>query len=431
MNYSHEPHGLFLMIDNKSFYASVECVARGLNPLKAMLVVMSETANTGKGLVLAASPMAKKVLGISNVDREYQVPRDPRLLIVPPRMNLYIEKNLAINQLFQEFAAPPQCWPYSIDESILDMTKSWHLFGKTPDEVALRIQKTVHDRLGLYTTVGIGQNPLQAKLALDLFAKHSPNFRGTLTYRNFCDRVWPITDLTKVWSIGQRTAKHLHHLGIHSVGELARTNPYQLRSEMGVMGQQLYALAWGIDRSQLTAVPAVKNHSWSNSQVLPRDYNNEAEITVVLREITQQVVSRMRHHHQQAACVSLWVGFSGRQASRGRSGFTHQCKIDPTDDSRTIVATVLAIFRQSWAGETIRNLAVSLGQLSPATGQQLSLFTPVARQVKRAKFDHLVDQLRDQFGTNKVFYANSLLRGGTMLERAGLVGGHNGGNSFA
>ena len=167
MNYSHEPHGLFLMIDNKSFYASVECVARGLNPLKAMLVVMSETANTGKGLVLAASPMAKKVLGISNVDREYQVPRDPRLLIVPPRMNLYIEKNLAINQLFQEFAAPPQCWPYSIDESILDMTKSWHLFGKTPGEVALRIQKTVHDRLGLYTTVGIGQNPLQAKLALD------------------------------------------------------------------------------------------------------------------------------------------------------------------------------------------------------------------------------------------------------------------------
>lgn len=101
MNYEHEPHGLFFMIDNKSFYASVECVARGLNPLKATLIVMSETANTGKGLVLAASPMAKKEFGISNVDREYQVPRDPRLLVVPPRMNLYIEKNLAINQIFQ------------------------------------------------------------------------------------------------------------------------------------------------------------------------------------------------------------------------------------------------------------------------------------------------------------------------------------------
>lgn len=431
MNYEHEPHGLFFMIDNKSFYASVECVARGLNPLRATLIVMSETANTGKGLVLAASPMAKKEFGISNVDREYQVPRDPRLLVVPPRMNLYIEKNLAINQIFHEFVAPPQCWPYSIDESILDMTRSWRLFGKTPEEVALRIQRTVRDRLGLYTTVGIGENPLQAKLALDLLAKHSRNFRGRLTYQNFCQKIWPITDLTKVWSIGKRTAKHLHRLGIYSMSDLAHTNPYQLSSAMGVMGQQLYALAWGIDRSQLNKIPLAKDHSWSNSQVLPRDYHTVDEITVVLREITQQVVSRMRHHHQLTACISLWIGFSGRQAALGRSGFAHQCKIDPTDDSRTIINTVLDIFRQSWDGETVRNIAVSLGKLCPAHGQQLSLFTPVHQQVKQYQFDHLVDHLRDRFGTNKVFYANSLMNGGTMLERAGLVGGHNGGNSFA
>ena len=92
MDYSQEPHGLFFMIDNKSFYASVESVERGLNPLESVIFVMSEADNTGSGLVLAASPMAKKLFGISNVSRQYEVPRDPRILVVPPRMNLYIRK---------------------------------------------------------------------------------------------------------------------------------------------------------------------------------------------------------------------------------------------------------------------------------------------------------------------------------------------------
>lgn len=88
------------------------------------------------------------------------------------------------------------------------------------------------------------------------------------------------------------------------------------------------------------------------------------------------------------------------------------------------------MFKQDWQGETVRNIAVSLGRLSRASGQQLSLFAPPQKQVKQYQFDQLVDQLRDKFGPTAVFYGNSLKRGGTMLERAGLVGGHNGGNSF-
>ncbi len=427
MDYSREPHGIFFMIDNKSFYASVECVARGLDPLKAALIVMSETKNTGRGLVLAASPTAKREFGISNVDRAYEVPNDPRLMVVPPRMNLYIKKNLAINNIFREFVADAQCLPYSIDESILDMTRSWRLFGQTPDEVARRIQRTVYRRLGLYVTVGIGENPVQAKLALDLLAKHSPNLRGTLTYQTFARHIWPINELTKVWSIGQRTANHLHRLGIHSMGDLARTNPYWLGSELGIIGKQLYALSWGIDRSRLDAVHPPRERSWSNSQVLPRDYNTRDEIEVVIREIGQQVTSRMRHHHEAAGEVGLWVGFSGYA---NKSGFTHHHRIPPTDDSREIVRELLLMFEQSWQGETVRNIAVNLGRLSRSTGQQLSLFSPVKHQVKQHQFDQLVDQLRDKFGPTAVFYGNSLKRGGTMLERAGLVGGHNGGNSF-
>lgn len=428
MDYLNEPHGVYFMIDNKSFYASVECVARGLDPLEAPLIVMSETKNTGKGLVLAASPTAKRKFGISNVDRAYEVPDDSELMVVPPRMNLYIKKNLAINAIFREFAAGAQCWPYSIDESIVDMTHSWRLFGNSPDEVAAKMQQTVHRRLGLYVTVGIGQNPLQAKLALDLFAKHSANLRGELDYRNFAKKVWPIDNLTKVWSIGQRTAAHLQRFGIQSVGELAMTNPYWIGEEMGVIGKQLYALSWGIDRSRLEMARSPRERSWSNSQVLPRDYNTLAEVKVVIKEIGQQVTSRMRHHHELTSEVSLSIGFSGY--IRQRHGFTRHHRIMATDDSREIVRELLLMFEQEWQGETVRNIAVSLGRLSPATGQQLSLFLPARQQIKQHRFDHLVDTLRDRFGPTAVFYGNSLQKGGTMLSRAGLVGGHNGGNSF-
>ncbi|VDG34056.1 DNA polymerase IV (plasmid) [Lactobacillus parabuchneri] [Lactiplantibacillus mudanjiangensis] len=116
-----EPHGVFFLIDNKSFYASCEALARGLNPLKVPLVVLSEAKNTNGGLILATSPEAKQLFHIkANVSRKRDLPNDPRLWVVPPRMNLYIERNLQINQIFYQFTTEKEVWPYSIDESILD-----------------------------------------------------------------------------------------------------------------------------------------------------------------------------------------------------------------------------------------------------------------------------------------------------------------------
>ena len=116
MDYSNEPSGVFLVIDNKSFYATVECIMRGLDPLTTPLVVMSEAANTGGGLVMAASPMAKKLFHISNVNRKRDIPNDERLIVVPPRMNIYIQKNLDVNHIFNQYCADEDLQPYSIDE---------------------------------------------------------------------------------------------------------------------------------------------------------------------------------------------------------------------------------------------------------------------------------------------------------------------------
>ncbi|KRM76472.1 DNA-directed DNA polymerase [Secundilactobacillus collinoides DSM 20515 = JCM 1123] len=231
-----EPHGVFFLIDNKSFYASCETVARGLNPLKVPLVVLSEAENTNGGLILATSPEAKHLFHLkANVSRKRDLPNDPRLWVVPPRMNLYIQRNLQINQIFHQFTTEKEVWPYSIDESILDMTHTWRLFGNSVREVACLIQKTVRQKLGLYTTVGIGDNPVQAKLALDLYAKHNHELIGEIHYETVPDKIWSITELTDVWGIGPRMAKRLNRLHIHNMYELAHTNPYLLKQQLGVI----------------------------------------------------------------------------------------------------------------------------------------------------------------------------------------------------
>lgn len=228
------------------------------------------------------------------MSRQRDLPDDPNLMVVPPRMNLYIQRNLQINDIFRRFVADSDLWPYSIDESVLDLTHSWRLFGKTPREVAKRIQKTVYHQLGLYTTVGIGENPVQAKIALDVYAKHQPDLIGEISYATVPEKLWSINDMTSVWSIADRTATHLKRLGITTVYELAHANPYLLDQEMGIIGQQLFALAWGIDRTTIAKRVSTKAPSIGNSQVLPRDYAIQSEIELVIKEIGEQVA---------AACV--------------------------------------------------------------------------------------------------------------------------------
>jgi len=432
LDYRQEPHGVYFLIDNKSFYASCECVERGYNPLKVPLVVMSETDNTNGGLVLATSPEAKKLYHLqANVSRQRDLPNDPQLVVVPPRMNLYIKRNLQINAIFNRFVADCDLLPYSIDESILDLTHSWHLFGDSPRAVAKRIQHTIRHELGLYTTVGIGDNPVQAKLALDLYAKHTPDLIGEIHYDTVPQLIWSVQDLTSVWSIGHRTANRLNRLGIYNMNDLAHANPYLLKQQLGLIGMQLFAVAWGIDRSQVSEQTGPKEASLGNSQVLPRDYTQLKEIETVIKEVGEQVASRLRHHHQLASNVSLSVGFAyAASPTDGRAGWTQAVRIDPTDRDPVLTQTLLRLFRQHWDGQAIRNLAVYASKLSPKQGQQLSLFTGVEQQVKADRIALVVDRVRARFGFTKLVYTSSLLPGGTAIRRASLVGGHNGGNAY-
>ncbi|KRK94126.1 Y-family DNA polymerase [Companilactobacillus futsaii] len=431
MDYRKEPHGVYFLIDNKSFYASVEATLRGLNPLKELLVVMSEADNAGSGLILATSPMAKKIFRLkANVSRQRDLPQDPRLIVVPPRMNLYIKRNLQINNIFREFAAEKDVWPYSIDESIIDMTHSWKLFGDSPKQVARLIQIKVRKELGLYTTVGIGDNPLQAKIALDIYAKHNPELIAEIHYQTVPEKIWTINEMTDVWSIAKRTKKRLNRLGIHNMYELAHTNPFYLKQELGLIGEQLFAISWGIDRTNLSDNLKPKNHSIGNSQVLPRDYFNQAEIETVIKEMGQQVASRLRHHHKQAGCISLTVTYSYSGDDSERGGFSVARNIDVTDKDWEINQTLIYMFENYWQGQPVRNLAVYSSKLVTKVAQQLDFFTPIKTQCANEDKLAVIDQIRARYGFKSIVYANSLLKGGTAINRSSLVGGHNGGNAY-
>ncbi|WP_407370597.1 Y-family DNA polymerase [Carnobacterium sp.] len=424
-NYAKERSDDIFCIDVKSFYASVECVERGLHPLKALLVVMSNADKPG-GIVLAASPMAKKVLGIRNVTRKWEIPYHPNLVIVPPRMSYYIEKNTEINDIFRKYVSDEDLHIYSIDESFISVRGSLKLFKKkSAYGLARMIQYHIFKKTGLYVTIGIGDNMLMAKLALDNGAKYNDDFIAEWRYKDVPNTVWKLEKLTDMWGIGSRTALRLNSLGIKTVHDLAHANFYQLRDSMGLIGEQLYANAWGIDRSDIRDSYRPLEKSYGNSQILKKDYYKKHEIKIVIREMAEQVATRIRKHHCQTGCVSLSVSYSKYEE---QVGFSRQLKIPSTSNTKKLVDSCFEIFNKYYEDDkAVRRIGITYSKLSYTSDIQLDLFEDPTEQITNEKLDLLVDKIREKYGFQSLVHASSLMDGATAIDRSSLVGGHAGG----
>lgn len=433
IDYTQEPVRDILFIDVKSFYATVECAMRGWDPLKTMLVVMSSEDNTGNGLILASSPEAKRILGITNVTQADNLPNHPDLKKVPPRMSLYIQENKKFNALFRRYVADEDLLIYSIDESILDVTHSLALF--IPDDsltrqekrqkLAERIQEEARTELGLIFSVGIGDNPLLAKLALDNESKHNANFIAQWCYEDVEKKVWSIPEITDFWGIGNRMKKRLYQLGIDTIYQLAHTDPDFLHCHFGILGEQLYYHANGVDRTLLSEPPPItKDKSYGNSQVLPRDYFKPQEIEIVVKEMAEQVAARLRRHHCLTQCVSLHIG-----TSRGanENGFSHQMKITATDSTKKLIHYCLQIFRTYYSGQVVRHVGVSYSNLLFTADKQLDLFELPEQSIANERLDQIIDKIREKYGFSAIVYATSKLDGARSIARSHLIGGHAGG----
>ncbi len=422
IDYQKLPRRDLLCIDVKSFFASVEAVRRNLHPMDAYIIVISNFNRPG-AVVLAASPKVKKEFGITTGSRKFQIPDNKKIILTEPSMALYLEKNLEICNIFRRYVSEEDLWIYSIDEAFLDVSSTRSIFG-TPKEIALKIQKDIYNELGLVTAVGIGDNPLLAKLALDNEAKKQPCQTAYWSYENVPETIWKIPSLTDMWGISRGYEKKLFNLGIGSIYSLAHTNPEILKRSMGIMGLQLFYHSWGVDYSRLSERVFSKNKSFGKGQILMRDYTSQEEILIIISEMAEEIGARLRKHKYFCRGISIYIGFSKDCIEKGfRKDFHLHYSIN---DTKELNHYFKYLFLENWKGQPIRQVYLSCTRIVSGKIIQPKLFGNDYNEEKEKDVDSVVDTLRSRFGKSAIFKGHSLEKGSTFLERSGYVGGHKG-----
>ncbi len=336
----------YIAIDLKSFYASVECRERNLDPLTTNLVVADES-RTNKTICLAVSPSLKS-FGIPGRPRLFEVEqrvralnkerdpwhrsassrdyaalrKDPSLRIdyhvAVPRMALYIDYSTRIYNIYLRYIAPEDIHVYSIDEVFMDVTGYLRTYGKTPHELAVTMIRDVLKETGITATAGIGTNLYLAKVAMDITAKHIPADQDGVriaelneyTYRK---QLWTHEPLTDFWRVGRGYAKRLNAMGIYTMGDVARTSLTQsetLYSEFGVNAELLIDHAWGYEPCMIRDIKAYKpeHNSIGSGQVLMEPYTYEKAM-IVLREMTDALVLELVDKGLMTNALALFVGY--------------------------------------------------------------------------------------------------------------------------
>lgn len=420
IDYEKMPLRYILCIDVKSFFASVEAVRRGLDPLEAYVIVVSDLRRPG-AVVLASSPKVKSEFGIKTGNRLFEVPPDNKLMLVNPSMALYLEVNRQINDIFRTYAADEDILVYSIDESFIDLTGTAHLFGD-PGKTAVRLRDQIQREIGLNVTIGLGDNPLLAKLALDNEAKKRSSQIAYWSYERIPDTVWKIPRLTDFWGISKGWERRFNKLGIHSVYALAHFDPDILQAKFGIMGLQQYYHANGVDYSVISKPVPTKSQGYSKGQILMRDYETKDEILTILDEMIDEVAMRLRRNGKRCRSIHFYCGYS---STVNHPGISASRKLKhPVRETHDIRLVCRSLFERHWKGEPVRQFNVALNDLEDDADCQLSLWD-VALEEDRA-LDRTIDEIRDRFGKAAVFKGHSLTESSTFFERSRSIGGHKG-----
>ncbi|MCH5156778.1 MAG: DNA methylase [Clostridiales bacterium] len=340
----------YIAIDLKSFYASVECRERGLDPLTTHLVVADES-RTAKTICLAVSPSLKayglpgrarlfeviqKVNSI-NATRKFYSPNkalegksysatelksNPKLaldyVVAPPRMGLYVEYSTRIFKIYQKYVAPEDIHVYSIDEVFIDATQYLKLYKLTARELTSKIIKDVLTETGITATAGIGTNLYLCKVAMDIVAKHSPEDKDgvriaeldELSYRKL---LWSHTPLTDFWRVGSGYARKLNQYGLFTMGDVARcslTNEQLLYKLFGINAELLIDHAWGYEPCTMADIKSYKpsTNSISSGQVLSEPYTFDKG-RLIVKEMTDLLVLDLVDKHLKTNQMVLTVGY--------------------------------------------------------------------------------------------------------------------------
>ncbi len=357
------PEKCYIAIDLKSFYASVECVDRNLDPLDSCLVV-ADLSRTDKTICLAVSP-ALKHWGVPGRPRLFEVQQqaalvndqrrrrapgrsfrarstsakeldaDPSLeldfLVAAPRMGRYMEVSAKIYDVYLHYIAPDDIHVYSIDEVFLDATQYLAKYRLTAQELARKLIHAVLEATGITATAGIGENLFLCKVAMDIVAKHiPPDSHGVrvaeMSVHDFRQTLWTHQPLTDFWRVGPGTAEKLRKHGMHTLGDVARMsvkNQELLYQLFGVNAELLVDHAWGLESCTIRDIkdyrPAGK--SLGSGQVLQEPYDfPHAEL--VVREMGDQLALSLVAHGYVTDQLVLWIGYDTASLKAGQPQYT-------------------------------------------------------------------------------------------------------------
>lgn len=408
-----------ICIDLKSFFASCECVERKLNPFKTPLIVADPKRGKGS-ITLAVTPYLKK-LGVKSRGRVYEIPKNIKNIIVAsPRMSLYIKKSKEVINIYLDYVSSEDLHVYSIDEVFIDITNYLKMYQKTDLEIAQEILSTIKKKTGLTATCGIGPNLFLAKVAMDTEAKLNESCIAKWSYHDVKNKLWQITPLSKVWGIGLKMEKKLNALGIFKIKDLALFDKSKLIDKFGIMGEELWNHANGIDLAKISELKVPpKNKSYSLSQILYKDYNGE-NVKLIIKEMVSLITLRLRENNKLTSSVYFSINYS--KAYGG--GFSKNVKLDvPTNLEKDIYDVCFNIFQSFYNGYPIRKVSIALSKLSENRGIQLNLFDNTI--IKKDKLNNTIANIKNKLGKNSILKASSLLTDSTIKIRNEKIGGHH------
>jgi DNA polymerase V len=470
----------YIAIDLKSFFASVECVDRGMDPLTTNLLV-ADMSRTDKTICLAVSPSLKSY-GIPGRPRLFEVVQKLRevkartgqevsYIVAPPRMARYIEYSTRVYQVYLRFVAPEDIHVYSIDEVFMDVTPYLKTYRLTPRELAMKMIQAVLKETGITATAGIGTNLYLCKIAMDIVAKHIPADKdgvriaelNELTYRQL---LWNHRPLTDFWRVGGGIARKLAMYGIYTMGQLARlslTHEPLLFKLFGVNAELLIDHAWGYEPCTIDMVKAYRpeTNSLSNGQVLTCAYAAK-RARVVAQEMADNLSLDLVDKHLVIDQLTLTIGYDvesltnpairnqyrgeivtdhyGRPVPRHAHGTINLRR--PTSSSVQLNSAIKSLF------DRIVNPALLIRRLTVTANRvvreellrmhempvQLTLFqdeegsaeqaaTGAAAQRERLVQEAMLS-LKKRFGKNSVLKGLNFADGATAKERNQQIGGH-------
>ena len=414
----------YLCIDLKTFYASVECVERGLDPFNTNLIVADPTR--GKGTICLAISPKMKMLGVKNRCRIFEIPPTIKYIIATPRMKKYIEYSANIYAIYLKYFAKEDIHVYSIDEAFMDVTKYLKLYKLNPIELAKKIIKDIFKTYGITATAGIGTNMYLAKIALDITAKHNPQNIGYLDEKKYKQELWHHKPLSDFWQIGRGIERRLNKMRIFDMYDIAHTEQKRLYKEFGVNAEYLIDHSWGKETCTIADIKAYKpkTNSVTNSQILFEDYSF-IKARLVLKEMVELGSLRLIESNLVTDTISLYIGYSKNviKATGGTRKISNYTNIY----SELLKAFLEVYDKTTDKSVPIRRIGVNFTNVIETENVQLSLFKNQEKVDEERKLELAMCGIKNKMGKNAIIRGMDLEEGATTMMRNKLIGGHNGG----